>query len=394
MPSKYRNKITLLLPFVLAICCVSFLTGCAYLPTKPSSSYTKQLYRRISYETEGRYRIMNIFYATTRNLKERKDESIYFNRELARHVTYGDVAVKINPAIKIGKMIPRRLKRQGVIGIQDVQKTDEDAFMQELKDVVANSPHNSLLVIVFGYNDDFESTAIKAAYFSYLLDVNTPVLLFDWPGDQFPLITGYKKAQKLAISSGPYLGDLLAKIIREVKPANLWLKASSLGCQVVCDAFDEMYKHSDLSDAEPEITHVVFAAPDVGEDEFDNQFKDEIAVFSDKLTAYVSSDDTALLISGVINKEKRLGRQAVKEHDELEESKDILYLKSLDPDRIALVDVTPINHASYKHGYYLESPEFYNDFYMRIKSGDSRANRCLYLMKIDDGVDYWVLRSN
>ncbi|MDD5680009.1 MAG: alpha/beta hydrolase [Candidatus Omnitrophica bacterium] len=379
---------------ILSLCCLSLMTGCAYLPAKPSSSYTKNLYRRIPYTTEGRYRAMNIFYATTRGIRNTKDSSLFFNNNMAENLTYGNLTIKIDPNIKIGKMLPHRLERRGLIGIQDVQKSEEDTFINQLSDAVKNSPHKSLLVIVFGYNDDFEATAIKAAYFSYLLDVNTPVLLFDWPGNQPLPIRGYKKARTYAISSGPYLGDLLTRIIRDVKPENLWIKASSLGCQIVCDAFDRMYKYEDLSDPDTEITHVILAAPDVSENEFDAQFKNEITAFSKKLTAYVSSDDTALLISGIINREKRLGREEIKENEQLDETKDLLYLKSLNPDAVSIIDVTPINNSSYKHGYYLESPEFYNDFYMRLFSGDSHANRCLYLLKTENNVDYWVLRGS
>jgi len=371
-----------------------FLAGCAGIPVSSSSSYVKNLYRRIPYTEEGHYRVVDIFYATSRQIKNTKSPSVLFDNRMGDGLTCGELTVKIKPNIKIGKMLPNRMKRRGLIGIQDVRKTEEDAFIKELNDAVKKSPHNSLLVIVFGYKDDFEATAIKTAYFSYLLDVNTPVLLFDWPGDQPLLVAGYKTARSYAISSGPYLGDLLTRIIREVKPANLWVKASSLGCQVVCDAFDQMYKYEDIADSDTEISHVILAAPDVGENEFDAQFRDEIAAFSNKVTAYVSSDDTALLISSIINREQRLGRQKVKEHEQLEETKDMLYLKSLEPDRISVVDVTPINHSSYKHGYYLESPEFYNDFYMRLFSKDSQVNRCLYLLKTDNGTDYWVLRSS
>lgn len=371
-----------------------FLTGCASFPIQQASNYTKNLYRRIPYTVEGNYRVMNIFYATSRQPENNAGDFASFNNELAKGITCGSLAVKIDPDIKIGKMLPKRLERKGLIGIQDVRTAKEDTFIKELSDAVKTSPHNSLLVIVFGYKDDFEATAIKAAYFTYLLDVNTPVLLFDWPGDQLTPLVGYKKAQSYATTSGAYLGDLMSEIIRKVRPGKLWIKASSLGCQVVCDAFDRMYKYDDLADKETEITHVIFAAPDVGEGEFNEQFKNEIASLSEKLTTYVSSDDEALLLSSLINDEKRLGRQKKEIHEQLEEAKGVLYLKSLDPDRISLVDVTPINNSSYKHGYYLESPEFYNDLYMRLFGEKPTANRCLYLLKVSDGTDYWILRNS
>ncbi|MBN2453639.1 MAG: alpha/beta hydrolase [Candidatus Omnitrophica bacterium] len=373
-------------------CAIFLLSGCASLPLQSARTYFADLYKRIPYKTEGHYRVIDIFYATDRNIEDAAAESPAFGRALADKMTFGTLNVRIDPDVTIGKMLPNRLKRRGTIGVQEVGKLNDGEFIKKLSETVAASPHKSLLVMVFGYKDNFEATAIKASYFAYLLDVNTPVLLFDWPGDQSVSIGGYKKAHDYAKSSGPYLGELLTKVAKQVKPEKIWVVASSLGCQVVCDAFDHMHKDPDLADTEAEIDHVVLAAPDVGQKEFDEQFKHELAALSKKLTTYVSANDGALLMSGFINGEKRLGRHREKKQDQMDETKDILYLKSLEPDRITLVDVTPINKASYGHGYYLESPEFYDDFYMRILGKSPNANRRLYLLKFKDGTDYWVLR--
>ena len=387
-----RTKILCMV--VSSIFIQTLLTGCAVIPIQTSSAYFKDLYKRIQYTREGRYRVVDIFYATSRQIDKNKKASVYFTSDIAQDMTMGTIDIKIDPRLEIGKMLPNRLKRKGIIGIQKVEKLDKDIFMKQLSDTIKISPHKSLLVVVFGYKDDFEATAIKAAYFAYLLDINTPILLFDWPGDQPVDISGYKKAQSLAAESGLYLGDLLISIEREIKPAKLWIKASSLGCQVVCNAFDQMHRCPDCSDNEIEIDNVILAAPDVGQKEFDLKFKDQLTVLSKKLTAYVSSDDEALLVSGFINQDERLGRQKmrIKEPEQLEETKDLLYLKSMDPDKFTIIDVTPINQASYKHGYYLESPEFFDDCYMRIFDKEPNVNRRLYLLKAKDNTDYWVLR--
>ena len=72
----------------------------------------------------------------------------------------------------------------------------------------------------------------------------------------------------------------------------------------------------------------------------------------------------------------------------------MLYLKSLDPEKVMLIDVTPINTASFKHGYYIESPDFYDDFYARLFAKRPNVRRRLYLLKSEDGTDYWVLKGN
>jgi len=373
--------------FITIICAAIFLSGCATLPINTSPVYyLEDLYKRINYKIDGQYRVLNIFYATCRD----------DGRALAKEVTYGDMDIRIDPRVRIGTVLPEQLEKNNVIKIKNTERLDADAFAKRLSEAVAASPHKSLLVLVFGYKDGLEATAIKAAYFSYLLDVNTPVLLFDWPGDQPVGIRGYKAAQSLAADSGPYLAEVLTKVIREVKPERIWIEASSLGCQVLCDAFDQMYKEPELADAETEIEHVILAAPDVGRDEFNVKFKEELLVLSKRLTTYVSSEDGALMMSGMINQDARLGRAKIriKEPSQLQETRELLYLSSLSPEQFTLIDVTPVNHASFKHGYYLESPEFYDDFYMRIFNTPPGTNRSLYFLKFTEGGGYWVMQSS
>lgn len=380
----------------LLILCIAFLSGCSSIPLQKEGSIFSDLYRRIPYKEEGQYRVIDVFNATSRKVDTAYKIPRCFRPKLGKKMTYSMVNVKIDPDLRIGKMLPHWYKKKGIIGVQEISLLEEDVFMKKLSAAVEASPHNSLLVVVFGYKDNFEYTSIKAAYFAYLLDINTPVLLFDWPGDQSVTPWGYLKAESLARDSGGMLGSLLVKIIREVKPEKLWIEASSLGSQVVCNAFEEMYRHEDLLDEDLEIDHVVFTAPDVSEKEFNEEFKREIVALSKKLTTYVSSNDQALLMSGLIDGEKKLGRQKmrVEKHEQFDEAKQLLYLKSLLPDKVALIDVTPINKASYKHGYYLEAPEFFDDFYLRIFEKQPHINRRLYLLKTKDNTDYWVLQSD
>jgi hypoxanthine-DNA glycosylase len=371
---------------ILLFCMI--LPGCASLPVHKGTSYSlDDIYKRLDYKIDGDYRVVDIFYATSRQAGTSK---------LADETTYGTLDIRIDPRVRIGAMLPDQLKKKGIIELQKTKKLDPAAFTKQLSEAVQASPHKSLLVLVFGYKDGFEATAMKAAYFAYLLDVDTPVLLFDWPGDQPVSIGGYVKAQSLAAASGPHLAEVLAKVVREVKPEKLWIEASSLGCQVACDAFDKLYTQSDFADKDIEIDHVILAAPDISSNDFDKKFKDEFAAMSKKLTAYVSSDDDALLMSGIIDGEKKLGRTKlrVKDPGQLEEARGLLYLKSLDPERFMMIDVTAINNASFKHGYYLECPEFYDDFYMRIFDTRPGVNRHLYLLKYSDGTDYWVMQGS
>jgi len=375
------------------------LSGCSSMPVAQRKGYAGPHLKRIPYKREGKYRVTTLFYASTRKTKGTPDSTKYFLPELADKMNYGSVDVRIDPRLSIGKMLPHWYKKKGVIGVKDINAMDHNIFIKKLSEDVKDSPHKSILVMVRGYKDDFEYTAIKAAYFAYILDVNTSVLLFDWPGDQPLSIAGYVKARSLAEKSGPYMGQLLADVIRKVKPDKIWVESASLGCQVVCNAFEYMYKDPDLRDPQAEIKHVIMAAPDVYEEEFNQQFGHEIAALTENMTTYVSSGDQALLLSELIDGKRKLGREHITGkkrrslQDEYEEAKDMLYIKSLHPDKVSLVDVTPINTASYRHGYYLEAPEYFDDFYIRILGKSPGTNRRRYLLKVNKGVDYWVLKS-
>src|SRR5262247_3800165 len=97
----------------------------------------------------------------------------------------------------------------------DRQTLAQDEALARLRVAVQASPQKSLLVIVWGYRDWFRTAALKTAYTAYVLDINTPVLMFDWPGNQGDNPLGYRAAQVVATKSAPDLGRVLARALRE-----------------------------------------------------------------------------------------------------------------------------------------------------------------------------------
>jgi esterase/lipase superfamily enzyme len=222
------------------------------------------------------------------------------------------------------------------------------------------------------------------------LDIDSPVLLFDWPGNQGTSLAGYRRARRVAEASGGELARTLELIIREIRPARLWLVANSMGAQVVADAFDLLYRQPDLADLESEIEDVVLTAPDVDHDEFDGHFKARINALARNLTVYVSSNDRALLMSRLVNRERRRGESTLSP-DMLEEAIRVSELIDPDSELITLVDVTPVNRTRNFHNFSLETPEFFDDLYLRIINRDVPRSRLLYATRTPDGAVYWVL---
>jgi esterase/lipase superfamily enzyme len=364
-----------------------FLAGCAG-PTHESLSYESL---RLPYTGAGNDRDYSVFYVTTRSVSGSGSDSGRYGSEPGDHNSVGRYTARLDQRFtaagnKTGTWTGTRISHVGEL--------NHDVFFEELKGAIDASPDRSLLIVVFGYKESFETAALKTAVFAYRVDINTPVLLFDWPGDQGVTPIGYKKAFRLARQSGPQLGDLIARISSEIQPDNLWITGNSVGAQIICDSFSHMMKAPEMADPEHEIRHVILAAPDVARKEFDTTFSKELDALSDRLTVYTSSDDSALLLSRWIHRNPRLGRGKIPDPEQLEEMEDLLALKADGADSISLVDFTRVNRSSHGHNYYIESSEYFDDFYQRLKGSFPYTSRRRHATRDNNGVLYWVLFSD
>jgi len=342
-------------------------------------------------DEQGTYRF---FYATNRRA-EPGDAAIEkrFGNEREAALKFGLFDTAIQPTLGLGMIInPTEWFQNEVIELRGVEALDRQAFVEQVRTHVQNSPRRSLLVVVHGYREAFPSALRKTAFLGHVLDINSPVLLFDWPGNQGSSLTGYRRARRVAQESGAELAQTLELIIREIRPARLWLVANSMGGQVVTDAFSRLYREADMADSETEIEDVILTAPDVDHDAFNEQFKREIKALVRNLTVYVSSNDRALLMSRIVNRSKRLGESTLSP-DMLEEAVKLVDLIDPDSELITLVDVTPVNRTRNFHNFSLESPEFFDDLYLRLVNDSTPQSRLLYQFQTPDGAVYWILTS-
>jgi esterase/lipase superfamily enzyme len=341
---------------------------------------------------EGAYRF---FYATNRRM-EREDGAVEgrFRNERGAGLGFGRFDTDIEPSLGIGMLIdPTDWFQNEEIRIRSVRPLEQAAFIEEMREQVQASPYRSLLVNVNGFRERFPSALRKTAFLGHVLDIDSPLLVFDWPGDQGSTPRGYLRAQRVARESGEELAQTLALIIREVQPERLWLLANSMGAEVVVSAFSQLYREADLADRETEIEDVVLTAPDISHEEFGRQFKEEITALTRDLTVYVSSNDRALLMSRVLNRERRLGESTVDpaNPDQSEEAAKAFELVEPGSERVILVDVTPVNRTRNFHNFSLETPEFFDDLYLRLINSETPRSRLQYRVRTPRGAEYWVL---
>ncbi len=338
------------------------------------------------------------YYVTNRGLGTRDGTlARRFNNQREEGLRFGSYDADIEPSLGLsGLFDPNKWFRNDEVDIGDERELSRAQFVGELQGSIDSAPLKSLLVVVHGYREQFPSALRKTAFVSHVLDLNTPVLLFDWPGDQpgTPMVA-YRRAFEVAEASGTELAQTLALIIREIRPERLWLLANSMGGLVVADAFGLLYQEADLADLQAELENVVLMAPDVDLEEFDSQFKREISALTENLTVYVSSNDRALLASRIVNRGRRRGESTLDSRDinqeQLEEAIRVAELVDPGSELITLVDVTPVNRTLNFHNFYLESPEVFNDLYLRLVNSDQPRSRALYPIQDRKGSIYWVL---
>jgi esterase/lipase superfamily enzyme len=353
---------------------------------------------RLPSTSEGDWRRFQFFYATNRAA----DEDATFQgqgNKLGSDISAGTFDVRISPYMPI---TPRVWFDTRYMEWADRLALTQDDCRARLGAAVQASPHKALLVIVWGFRDWFQSAALKTAYTAYVLDINTPVLLFDWPGNQGEGRSGYLASRQVAGQSAPDLGRVLARVLRETGAEKLWLMGSSLGCQTICDAFAWLETQPDLFKGLPKIDHVVLSAPDVSAEAFDDKFAARIKTLSRHLTAYVSSNDRALLMSHWINGSRRLGRLAEvsappeerTEQYQFEEAQELLDLQAKGLSTSCIVDATPINRTRNLHHFFTDSPEFFDDLYRQLLQPDERVSRRLHVVRGGEGRTYWILWSD
>ncbi len=346
----------------------------------------------VTRQDDGAYRF---FFVTNRAVEDpAAPVEDRFGNERSEKMSFGFFDTSIAPSLGLGMLInPTDWFQNEEIQLNQVESLREDAMILEIRKQVEASPFRSLLININGFRERFPSALRKTAFLAHVLDIDTPMLVFDWPGDQGNGPRRYLRAQAIARESGVELATTIERIVRDVQPERLWIIANSMGAEVLVSAFSELYKQKDMADSETEIEHVILTAPDISHEEFGSRFKHKILALSENLTVYVSSNDRALLMSRVINRGRRLGESTVdpSNPDQWDEAASALELVTPGSDQISLIDITPVNRTRNFHNFSLETPEFFDDLYLRLSNEANPASRLRYRVTTASGTEYWVL---
>ena len=386
----------LLISLLLVVIIAGALMLLFYRPTRLALERAEVFqFQRMLVTQQGEQGSYRFFFITNRKM-ENTDGPVEerFGNQRHERLQFGLFDTTIEPTLGLGMIInPTAWFQDEEIQLKQVKLLAQSEFIAEIQRQVQSSPMRSLLINVHGFRERFPAAMRKTAFLGYVLDIDSPILSFDWPGNQGSTPRGYLRAQRVAGESGAELARTIELVIRQVQPDRLWLVANSMGAEVVVHAFSHLYREEDLADAQTEIENVVLTAPDVDKAKFNNQFKQEIKALADNLTVYVSSNDRALLMSRLINRGRRLGESTLNPQnpDQIAEAAAIFDLIGPGEELISLVDVTPVNRTRNFHTFSLETPEFFDDLYLRLVNEQMPRSRPEYRMETSAGKVYWVL---
>ena len=62
-----------------------------------------------------------------------------------------------------------------------------------------------------------------------------------------------------------------------------------------------------------------------------------------------------------------------------------------DSDLVTLVDITPVNRTRNFHNFSLETPEYFDELFLRLTNEEAPTGRALYRVRQPSGTEYWVL---
>lgn len=313
-----------------------------------------------------------------------------FGAERAPGMRFGDFDVGIEPTLGLGMLInPTEWFQNREIQLEQISLLAQEEFLARLGDTVDRSPERSLLIVIHGFREAFPTALRRTAFLGHVLDLNTPILLFDWPGNQGSSIRGFRRAREVSKASAEELAALIEMIHREIAPDRLSLVANSMGAQVVVDAFRKLEASQEGLQRAPMVTDVILTAPDVDYVEFNEQFRGTLEKLAKRTTLYVSSNDRALLASRLLNGGRRLGESSLRPW---QAGRNLRVIDD-DPNEspVLVIDVTPVNRTRNFHNFSLETPEFYDDMYLRLGNDRIPRSRNLYPVENPEGTVYWVL---
>lgn len=255
------------------------------------------------------FTLVNVFYATTRKNTGAKAPTAMFGGDPGP-ISYGRTTVSVPRERKPGELPTPSIwsfefrpdpAKHFVLTRVDPYK-NRAAFFGSVKGQIAKSQHREVLVYIHGFNQSFEIAAERTAQLAVDLNLDGAPVFYSWPSQAS--LFGYSADAKTAEDPKRLaeLAAFLSAIATETGATRVNVVAHSMGNRYLVRALNRLATKT----TKPLFDEIVFAAPDVGVDEFKKAWPN-IRKTGKRLTVYASAADKALQISRQINQMARAG---------------------------------------------------------------------------------------
>lgn len=249
-------------------------------------------------------------------------------------------------------------------------KSADEYFAQQINSKLAISNQKDVFVYVHGAHDSFENPALIAGELWHHLGYEGALVNFLWPTTRARF--GYFKDVENAQASGTSLRLLIDYLSNNTDAEKIHLISHSAGGRVVVQAlYEKALAGTKRSDTK--IGEVLLIASDYGSTLLGIAISQGIAQQAEKLTIYVSSEDTALGVSRFLFKSERLGQW------QAGEVVDRSIVEFFDNSNLRVIDVTSAEQVSAAHGhsYFRTSPWVSSDVVATLRLGLTPGQRGL-----------------
>ena len=319
-----------------------------------------------------------IAYVTDRKAGPTVDGNATYVGQYAGQASYGVITVQVPEHHPAGSPID-------ATAIKKVESIPYAAFLKLLQD----QSEKPLVIWIHGYRLSFPVSTTYCAEIARDLDIDANVLTFDWASNESTF--GYNQDVLQISQSTNHLVDLLETINNQVKPAKIIIIGHSLGCRLVCLALQQLYSNPNSRNLK--LDHVIFLAPNVDREEFNQNFKSGLQALVNRLTIYVASDDNVLLLGKLLYNVDSIGLPEQFSPDtNLDEIQTFLYYEKQLPGKIDLVDVS-FSKKDFlrKHRLFLERPVLEDLFWLIHEDNPAAQRHLLKYKNAQNATDYWVI---
>jgi esterase/lipase superfamily enzyme len=263
---------------------------------------------------DNRIHEVQVFYGTDRSRLSQTTNGVLLSYLAARGpVSYGTATVTLPPRHERGslerpswwrfELVADPAKHVTFKGAVPAQS--REAFLADVRSVVAASTEKQAFVFVHGFNTNFEEAALRTAQMHHDLGFDGAPIFWSWASKGRANPMAYFADARAAGQTVDELSKFLTLIAQETGATRVHIIAHSMGNQATIRALDQIAAQTSTTRAL--FDQVVLCSPDVDRAEFE-RIASRIQSTSRRTTLYTSSNDRALQVSAILNKSgPRLG---------------------------------------------------------------------------------------